>query len=68
MRRITGKAKDETLIELQSAADSQSTGKQKGVRGVGHLCPATLERLVFLEGLSGLPASQQGCGAFRATQ
>lgn len=27
MRRITGKAKDETLIELQSTTDSQATGK-----------------------------------------
>lgn len=26
MRRITGKAKDETLIELQSATDSQTGG------------------------------------------
>lgn len=28
MRRITGKAKDETLIELQNATDSQTTGKR----------------------------------------
>ncbi|XP_044050225.1 anoctamin-5b isoform X2 [Siniperca chuatsi] len=33
MRRITGKAKDETLIELQSAADSQ-TGDENSGNGV----------------------------------
>lgn len=29
MRRITGKAKDETLIELQSATDSQTGGNER---------------------------------------
>ncbi|XP_049920818.1 anoctamin-5b isoform X2 [Epinephelus moara] len=36
MRRITGKAKDETLIELQSTTDSQ-TGDENGGNGVSSL-------------------------------
>lgn len=52
MRRITGKAKDETLIELQSAAESQTTGEQQ--RGLRFILG-----LVFLEGLF------QNRGAFR---
>ncbi|XP_071344778.1 anoctamin-5b isoform X2 [Trachinotus anak] len=36
MRRITGKAKDETLIELQSATDSQ-TGDENSGNGVSSL-------------------------------
>ena len=49
MRRITGKAKDETLIELQSATDSQTGGNShkdqlidlKSERGLGGLCLVT---------------------------
>lgn len=47
MRRITGKAEDETLIELRSATDSQSTGKQLGGGGGERSDIYTLFRLVF---------------------
>lgn len=50
MRRITGKAEDETLIELQSSTDSQTAGNELKthsfifyrVWGSPHFCPATL--------------------------
>jgi len=34
MRRITGKARDETLIELESAADPHTAGKEESAMSI----------------------------------